>query len=111
MTHTSALLTAQPCWNREVAVHQPSLLHLYGPSRVAPEAPAASNICLLLCNGILAAALLIRCMDLAEIFLNVPLSAPTRLCSEISHKSLNSAMITLTFFVKYLMFSLPRPRH
>ncbi|CAI9601104.1 unnamed protein product [Staurois parvus] len=46
-----------------------------GPSRVAPEAPAASNICLLLCNGILTAALLIRCMDLAEIFLNVPLSA------------------------------------
>ncbi|CAI9617202.1 unnamed protein product [Staurois parvus] len=58
------------------------LLYPSGPSRVAPEAPAASNICLLLCNGILAAALLIRCMDLAEIFLNVPLSARTRLCSE-----------------------------
>ncbi|CAI9555115.1 unnamed protein product, partial [Staurois parvus] len=50
--------------------------------RGTPEAPAASNICLLLCNGILAAAVLIRCMDLAEIFLNVPLYARTRLCYE-----------------------------
>ncbi|CAI9583870.1 unnamed protein product, partial [Staurois parvus] len=78
---TTALLTSQPCWNR-VAVHQPSTIYPSGPSRVAPEAPAASNICLLLCNWILEAALLIRCMDLAEIFLNVPLSAQTRLCSE-----------------------------
>ncbi|KAL0177017.1 hypothetical protein M9458_025911, partial [Cirrhinus mrigala] len=43
-----------------------------------PEAPAASNTCLLLCNGILAAALLIRCICLAETFLIVPLSARTR---------------------------------
>ncbi|CAI9570157.1 unnamed protein product, partial [Staurois parvus] len=78
---TTALLTSQPCWNR-VAVHHHPLLYPSGPSRFAPEAPAASNICLLLCNGILEAALLIRCMDLAEIFLNVSLSARTRLCSE-----------------------------
>ncbi|CAI9601621.1 unnamed protein product [Staurois parvus] len=70
---------SQPCWNR-VAVHQSSTTPS-GPARVARHS-SAPNISLLLCNGILAAALLIRCMDLAEIFLNVPLSAQTRLCSE-----------------------------
>ncbi|CAI9563088.1 unnamed protein product, partial [Staurois parvus] len=55
---TIALLTSQPCWNRWPSTNHP-LLYPSGKSRVAPEAPAASNICLLLCNGILAAALLI----------------------------------------------------
>ncbi|CAI9559851.1 unnamed protein product, partial [Staurois parvus] len=72
---TTALLTLQPCWNR-VASHQPSTtLFILTIQGWTPEAPATSNICLLLCNGILAAALLIRYMDLAENFLNVPLSA------------------------------------
>ncbi|CAI9611144.1 unnamed protein product, partial [Staurois parvus] len=78
---TTALLTSQPCWNR-VAVHQPSTTLSIWTIQGCSRGTSSSNICLLLCNGILAATLLIRCMDLAEIFLNVPLSAPTRLCSE-----------------------------
>ncbi|CAI9613135.1 unnamed protein product, partial [Staurois parvus] len=77
---TTALLTSQPCWNR-VAVHQPSTTLSFWTIHGC-MALINSNICLRLCNGILAAALLIRYMDLAEIFLNVPLSAQTRLCSE-----------------------------
>ncbi|CAI9594370.1 unnamed protein product, partial [Staurois parvus] len=68
---TTALLTSQPCWNRVASTNHP-LLHPSGPSRVAPEAPAASNICLLLSNGILAAALLIRCMDLSAFICTNP---------------------------------------
>ncbi|CAI9601815.1 unnamed protein product, partial [Staurois parvus] len=75
---TTALLTSQACWNR-VAVHQPSttasIWTIQGCSR-------GTSSFKYLFAGILAAALLIRCMDLAEIFLNVPLSARTRLCSE-----------------------------
>ncbi|CAI9617211.1 unnamed protein product, partial [Staurois parvus] len=78
---TTALLTSQPCWNR-VAFHQPSttlsIWTIHGCSR----GTSSFKYLLLLCNGILAAALLIQCMDLAEIFLNVPLSAQTHLCSE-----------------------------
>ncbi|CAI9560097.1 unnamed protein product, partial [Staurois parvus] len=68
---------------------QPSTTPSIWTIQVAPEVPEASNICLLLCNGILAAALLIRCMDLGrkELFLNVCLYLhETRLCSESATK-------------------------
>ncbi|CAI9532108.1 unnamed protein product, partial [Staurois parvus] len=77
---TTALLISQPCWNR-VAIHQPSTTLFIWTIQGCSRGTSSFN-CLLLCNGILAAALLIRCMDLADIFLNVPLSAQTRLCSE-----------------------------
>ncbi len=54
-----------------------------------PEAPAASNTGFLLCNGILAAAFLIRPICLAETFLVLSVLW-------ISHKSLHT-MITLKF--------------
>lgn len=61
-------------------------------------------------NGMLAAALRIRCFCLAETFLIVPLSAQTRVCVCVC--ALNSATNLLTvqwsrldFFVKYPRFS------
>ncbi len=66
--------------------------------------PVASNTCLLLCNGILAAALLIRRICLAETFLILPLSARTRLCSESATNLFTERWSRLSFREKSNVF-------
>ncbi len=72
--------------------------------------PVASNTCLLLCNGILAAALLIRRICLAETFLILPLSARTRLCSESATNLFTERWSRLSFREKSNVF-ISCPRH
>ncbi len=75
-----------------------------------PEAPAASNTGLLLCNGILAAAFLIRWICLAETFLILPLSAWTHLYSESATNLFKVQWSRLSFREIYNVF-IPCPRH
>ncbi len=75
-----------------------------------PGAPAASNTCLLLCNGILAAALLIRWICLAETFLILPSSLQTCLSSEWA-PNLSTVQWSGLSFREISNVILPCPRH
>ncbi len=76
-----------------------------------PEAPAASNTCLLLCNGILAAALIIRQICMAETFLILPLSAQARMCSKSAATNLFTIRWSCLSFYELSNVFIPFPRH
>ncbi len=89
----------RPIWNTDIVIQF---------SAISPS--PTSNTCLLLCNGILAAAFLIRWICLAETFLILPLSAWTRLYSESATNLFKVRWSRLSFREIYNVF-IPCPRH
>ncbi|CAI9551346.1 unnamed protein product, partial [Staurois parvus] len=109
---TTALLTSQPCWNR-VAIHQPSttpsIWTIQGCMALISEQDCLKiSLHVFFCPMqpfllVSIAALLIRCMDLAEIFLNVPSSESATNLLIVRRSRLSFQEISNVF--------IPRPRH